>query len=121
MAHRANPVTNETSYRVYHVAESLRDACKAARAEAGLSIREYIESTVASRLPGLVQQLRDLGFAAMEKRRPARWPMGDATLSSLKGASEELGIPASDLLMICLRQASQTAAKPRAKRGRKAK
>jgi hypothetical protein len=66
--------------------------------------REVISYAVGERLPGLVEELRRLGFRGgrIGKRRPRRIKRAD--WSALQAASDASGLPASTLLRACLQQ-----------------
>jgi hypothetical protein len=61
-------------YRVYDLPEELRTRLRAKRAKAAATTAEVVQAATADSLPKLVAALRELGFRADGKTRPARLP-----------------------------------------------
>ena len=102
--HRPNPKTQETVYRVYHVPEPLRKTMRQRRAQRNQTVQEFIQTAVTGELPRLVESLGKLHVGPADPAaRPAKLPLDDRLLASLKGASEETGLSQSQLLLACLR------------------
>jgi hypothetical protein len=113
----------DTSHRVIALPERLREAVRRARENSGQTNLAFVAEAVAEQLPGLLQSLRALGFGGVGgKRRPARLPFSTeaGTWQTLRDASEEIQVPAVQLLMLCL-SAAAAQTPPRKKRGRRAK
>ena len=102
--HRPNPKTQETVYRVYRMPEPLRKAMRQKRAQRGQTVQEFIQAAVADELPRLVESLGNLHIGPADPdARPARLPLDERLLASLKGASTETGLSQSQLLLACFR------------------
>lgn len=113
-------------YRVFALPADLREAVREARTRTGLTNRAFVAEAVAAHVPVLVSELTRLGFGRSGgPTRPARLPFSPeaGTLDALRRASEEVGVPASHLLLLCLTAASaaQPLEKGRRGRGRKGK
>jgi len=110
----------DTVFRVVRLTEPFREELKRAREAKGQTNAAFIAESVTEQLPKVVETLTGLGFAgAKGTRRPARLPFSSeaGTLKTLQAASQETGIPAIQLLTVCLLAATKgSVAKP----GRKA-
>ena len=105
--HRPNPKTQETVYRVYRVPEPLRKAMRQKRAQRGQTVQDFIETAVVDELPRLVESLGNLHIGAADPdARPAKLPLDERLLASLKKASIDMGLPQAQLLITCLRTAA---------------
>lgn len=105
--HRPNPKTRETIYRVYHVPEPLRKALRRRRAQRNQTVQEFIQTAIADELPRLVESLGKLHIGPADpEARPAKLPLDERLLASLKGASIETGLSQSQLFLACLRTAA---------------
>jgi hypothetical protein len=101
--HRPNPKTQDTIYRVYNVPEPLRKAMRQKRSQRKQTVQEFIQTAVADELPRLVESLGKLHIGPADpEARPAKLPLDERLLASLKGASIDTGIPQSRLLIACL-------------------
>ena len=110
-------------HRVIGLPEPLRDAVRRARESGGLTNLQFVAEAVTKQLPGLLQSLRALGFGGIGgKRRPARLPFSNeaGTWQRLRDASEEIQVPAVQLLLLCLAAATADhPARPKRRRGRR--
>jgi hypothetical protein len=109
-------------YRVFPLSGDLREAVRAARDRSGVTNRSFVAGAVTEYLPGLVQQLADLGFGTEGgPPRPIRLPFSReaGTLDALRAASDQTSIPASQLLGLCLAAAARTPEPKKGRRGRK--
>ena len=105
--HRPNPKTQATIYRVYRVPESLRKAMREKRAQWKQTVQEFIQTAVAGELPRLVESLGKLYIGPADpEARPAKLPLDERLLASLKKASIDTGLPQSQLLLASLRTAA---------------
>ncbi|MHC4404874.1 MAG: hypothetical protein ACYTG0_34945 [Planctomycetota bacterium] len=105
--HRPNPKTQETIYRVYRVPELLRKAMRQKRAKRNETVQEFIQTAVAGELPRLVESLGKLYIGPADpEARPAKLPLDERLLTSLKRASADTGLSQSQLLLACLRTAA---------------
>jgi hypothetical protein len=108
MAHRKNPKTMATSYRVYRLAEKTRTRIKEAREKRGQTVQQFVADSIASQLSKVADGLAALKVAPVPSdARPARLPMDDATLAALKESSVATGIPQATLLVACLELAAE--------------
>ena len=113
--HRPNPVTNETTYRVYRLTDALREKVKEKKIETNLKLQDLLNCAIDQELPKLVGLLSGLGLRKTDdKKRPARLPMTDSMLGALKVASVQTGIPATQLLLACLTGLTADVASPKA-------
>ena len=109
----------DLTFRVLKLSQLLRQAIRKARDAKGVTNEQFVQSAVDEQLPVLVEQLRDLGFAAPRgKIVAARFPFSDTakTLESLRRASNQVQIPAIRLLEICLASAVSARTPGRSKR-----
>ena len=105
--HRPNPKTQETIYRVYRVPEPLRKSMRRRRAQRGQTVQQFIQTAVADELPRLVESLGKLHIGLGDpESRPAKLPLDERLLASLKGASIDTGLSQSQLFLACLRTAA---------------
>lgn len=104
-------------YRVYHVPAADRKCFNEHRDDNGLTNKAVITGAVDKHLANIVEKLEELGFRPDDDRKPARWPVTDEVLAGLKLASERVGVPASQLLLLSIR-AEAGAAKPARATGR---
>lgn len=96
-------------YRVFSLPDDLRDAVREARTRTGLTNRAFVADAVAAHVDTLVAELGRLGFGrAGGQSRPTRLPFSPeaGTLDTLRRASDQVGIPASHLLLLCLAAAA---------------
>ena len=100
--HRANERTQEITYRVYRISESLRKQMKAKRERFNATTFDVIQEAIDKDLPKIVTTLKKLGFGFTGKKRPARFPMNDSGLAALKVAAKQTGIDQSKLLLAAL-------------------
>jgi hypothetical protein len=89
-------------YRVFDLPEELRTRLRAKRAKATATTAQVVQTATADCLPKLVAALRELGFRADGKTRPARIPMTACSLRALRRASKKTGLPACRLLFACI-------------------
>lgn len=111
-------------HRVFPLPGGLREAVRTARDRSGQTNRSFVAGAVAGCLPGLVRQLADLGFGvAGGPPGPVRLPFsrGAGTLDALRVASDQTGVPASQLLALCLSASARAPAQKQGRRGRKTK
>ena len=70
----------------------------------GQTVQAFIQTAVADELPRLVESLGKLHIGPADpEARPAKLPLDERLLAGLKGASEETGLPQSQLLLACFR------------------
>jgi hypothetical protein len=89
-------------YRVFDLPEELRTRLRAKRARVAATTAEVVQTATAATLPKLVATLRELGFRANGKTRPARFAMTASSLRALRRASKKTSLPACRLLFACL-------------------
>ena len=109
--------TPDATYRVVRLPEPLRDRFKKARDARQLTNADFIGQAVEAHLPRLLEGLTTLGFSSLTgKTHATRLPFPDqyATLDVLREASQSIGLPATQLLALCLSAA--TAESPRQNR-----
>jgi hypothetical protein len=112
------------TYRVVKVPDSLLIAMRTARDQSKTTNAHFLADAVNVHLPGLVAELQRLGFGTRgESLRAARLPFSDecGTIGQLKDASENVGLPATKLLELCLTAAVRPPEEPKRRRGRKPK
>lgn len=109
-------------YRVFPLPGDLREAVRTARDRSGVTNRSFVAGAVTEYLPGLVRQLAALGFGTEGgPPRSIRLPFSReaGTLDALRTASDRTGVPASQLLGLCLSAAARTSEPKKGRRGRK--
>jgi hypothetical protein len=110
-------------HRVIQLPESLRQSMQQARDARGLTNAAFVAGAVADHLPRLIEGLRGLGYGKLlGQRRPARLPFSNAagTLQVLREASDQVQVPAIQLLLLCLAAATAgQPARPKRRRGRR--
>lgn len=114
--------TADTVHRTFPMPETIREAMRASRDRAGLSTKEYIGQAVATYLPWLIEELRGLGFGGPQGVvRPARLPFSArfGTLDAVRKGSEEVQVPAFQLLLLCLAGAAEGRPTRTGRKGRK--
>ncbi|MDY3555978.1 hypothetical protein R5W24_005125 [Gemmata sp. JC717] len=107
--------------RVFPLPDGLREAVRIARDRTGATNRSFVAGAVTGELPGLVSHLTALGFgAAAGPVRQVRLPLSRqaGTLDALRAASDRTGVPASQLLALCLAAAARPPASKKGRRGR---
>ena len=112
------------TYRVVKVPDSLLVAMRTARDQSKTTNAHFLAAAVNVHLPGLVAELQRLGFGTRgESLRQPDYPFPTrcATLGQLKEASENVGLPATKLLELCLTAAVRPPEEPKRRRGRKPK
>ena len=100
--------TNETVYRVVRLPAKLRTAMKDAREANEQTNAQFLAQVVAENLPSLVKQLETIGFGRIPGGiSSARLPFSEeaGTLVELRRASNQVQLPATQLLQICLAMA----------------
>src|SRR5262245_13048494 len=100
-------------HRVLAMPEPLRQAMQQARDANGQTNAAFVAGAVADHLPRLIEGLQALGYGKLlGKRRPARLPFSTeaGTLQALRDASDQVHVPAIQLLLLCL--AAATAEEP---------
>jgi len=91
-------------HRVFPLGDSAREAVRTGRAASSQTNQQFIAAAVTARLPVLVTRLQELGFGQADQARPVRLPFSTeaGTLAALRAASNTVGVPASQLLALCL-------------------
>lgn len=107
--HRPAVRTLHAVYRTYRLPSEVRTDVAAKRKQFGLTVAEFLSQAIANELPRLALELEQIGLPAATSKvdRPARLPLSDELLASLKSASGKTGVPASRLLVACLKRATR--------------
>lgn len=92
----------ETTFRVYRISPELKEASKTARLKSGQTVAAFLSASIRSNLPSIVEGLDLLGIKASTEVGPARFPIDPALLDALREASQQSGVPASELLKASL-------------------
>ncbi len=81
----------------------------AKRKQFGLTVAEFLSQAIGHELPKIATDLEKVGLPASTsgQDRPARLPLSDELLRSLKSASGTTGVPASRLLVACINRATR--------------
>lgn len=111
----------DTTFRVVRLPEPLITAMKQSREAADQTNQEFIAKSVETHLPNILETLRSAGLGiAKGKRRAARLPFSTKlkTLETLRTASDTVGLPAIQLLSICLNVATKSCGSAPKRRGR---
>ena len=73
------------------------------RVQRNQTVQEFIQVAVVDELPRLVESLSKLQIKPSDpEARPAKLPLDERLLASLKKASSNTGLPQSRLLIACL-------------------
>lgn len=105
----------DVEMRVVHLPIDLKKAFQARRENEDTSNEELVSVICSKHLPALVAELLSSGVRHSTGLKPARWPFRKEVLDSLREASHTTGVPASHLLVACLRRALPEGAKRKAK------
>lgn len=107
--HRPALRTLQTVFRTYHLPSEVRKDMTDKRKQFGMTVAEFMSQAISNELPRLAAELEQIGLPAMTSKedRPARLPLSDELLASLKSASNTTGVPASRLLVTCLKRATR--------------
>lgn len=92
-------------FRTYYLPESLREAVRKRRAALGVTVRDFLVLAL-DELPALVAVIERELPNPRGQSRPARLPLSEPLLVSLRAASNRVGVPASRLLQACLWRAA---------------
>lgn len=107
--HRTAVRTLQTVYRTYRLSPQVRTDMSDKRKQFGMTVAEFMSQAIANELPKIAAELEQIGLPALTSKedRPARLPLTDELLASLKSASGKTGVPASRLLVACLKRATR--------------
>jgi hypothetical protein len=96
-----------TAFRVFHMPTSLIDSWRKARDKQGATNLSFVVDATTKHLAPLVRELRAVGLTGFSTERcPVRLELPLGTLADLAEGSERTGVPATQLLSICLGRAS---------------
>lgn len=104
--------TADVKYRVIRLPDMLRAAIRATRDASKSTNAQFVGMAVEQQLPKLLTSLRTLGFDRLGgQTRPMRLPFADeyGSLDILREASQAVGLPAVQLLALCLLAATKDA------------
>jgi hypothetical protein len=107
-------------HRVVHLPVGLLEGLRRNRDATGQTNAQVVGEAVSGQLPKVVEALKAVGLDRLTgKRQPVRLPFSAeaGTLEALKQASDSLGIPAIQLLCLCLLRSVEQPRKPKTKRG----
>ncbi len=104
---RANPITQETVFRVFYLDEPLIDQIKEVREKRGQTLREFCAEAIEGDAERLVQALVDLGIrSTTTDTRPVRLPLSDSLIEILHECRDQTDLPMSTILAVCLRKST---------------
>jgi len=106
---------NGQTYRVYKLPQDLKQRMQTVRAARKINQAALITACVEGQLAGLVEQLTATGLRQPKQMKPARLPVSEGVLLSLKQASEVTTLPATQLLLLALTRECAVEPKPAAK------
>jgi hypothetical protein len=96
-----------TAFRVFYMSTSLIDSWRKARDKRGATNLAFVVDATTRHLSPLVRELRAVGLTGLATERcPVRLELPLGTLADLAEGSERTGVPATQLLSICLGRAS---------------
>lgn len=90
------------TFRVIKLADAQKQRMRLARGTT--TNQQFIEQAVADQLGSLLEELAAIGIEPLTDAGPVRLPFSGTTLGVLKEASQQVSIPAVQLLRICLRR-----------------
>ena len=104
---RANPITQETVYRVFYLDDPLIDQIKVSREKRGQTMREYCAEAIDTEAQRLAKALLDLGVQSTTTgTRPVRLPLSDSLIETLHECRDVTDLPLSSILVVCLRRSA---------------
>ena len=108
-AKRSNARTLQTVYRTFYLSPQVRKDMGTKRKQFDLTVAEFLSQAIGHELPRIASDLEDVGLPPTTPMdaRPARFPLSDELLKSLKAASGTTGVPASRLLVACINRATR--------------
>jgi hypothetical protein len=106
--HRPAIRTRATVYRTYRLTPQLRKGMAEKRKQYGLTVAEFVAEAIKRELHGITHELARacLAFGESKDSRPARLPLTDELIATLKSASRTTGVPASKILIACINRAA---------------
>ena len=104
---RANPITQETIYRVFYLDDPLINQIKLSREKRGQTMREFCADAIDTEAQKLAKALLDLGVqSTTADTRPVRLPLSDSLLETLHECRDLTDLPMSTVLTLCLRKSA---------------
>ena len=104
---RANPITQETVFRVFYLDDPLIEEIKKIRGRRGQTLREFCAEAIEGEAERLVQALVDLGIrSTTTDTRPVRLPLSDSLIETLHDCRDLTDLPMSTILAVCLRKST---------------
>ncbi len=104
---RANPITQDTVFRVFYLDEPLIDQIKQVREKRGQTLREFCAEAIEGEAERLVQALMELGVESTTvDTRPVRLPLSDSLIETLHDCRDLTDLPMSTILAVCLRKST---------------
>ena len=94
--------TTETTYRVVRMPVATRRAMQLTRDDKKQTNEKFIALAVESQLARIIEALTGLGFGQQGPSVTVKLPFSDETLAALKDGCEKTGIPAVQLLSLCI-------------------
>jgi hypothetical protein len=72
-----------------------------------LTVAQFVAEAITCELPGIRQEISKVGLESGHSKdaRPARLPLTDELITTLKSTSKATSVPASKLLMACITRA----------------
>ena len=102
---RANPITQDTVFRVFYLDDQLIDEIKQVREKRGQTLRAFCAEAITGEAERLAQALVDLGIQSTTAgTRPVRLPLSDSLIETLHECRDQTDLPMSTILSVCLRR-----------------
>ncbi|MHB8864401.1 MAG: hypothetical protein ACYC6N_18515 [Pirellulaceae bacterium] len=97
----------ETSFRVFYFDPQLVGSFRKMRDREGMINRDFVTKACDNDVSQLAKELKSIGITGRGEVVPIRLEMPPVTLAALADLSETTGVPATQLLSICLGRASR--------------
>ena len=101
---KPDPDALPTIHRTLRLPNDLWQELKVRGIREGKSVREMIHEALSSQLGGMVGVLRELGFSGDERENDklVRAPLDDNIIGQINYGRRQTGIPAVEILRLCL-------------------
>lgn len=102
-------MTRESAMRVFYMAPQLVESWRKVRDKQEVITHDFIVEACKAHLSQIESEAKAMGLVVLPGDRvPVRLEVALSTLAALADVSERTGIPATQLLSMCLGRASQT-------------
>ena len=104
---RANPIMQDTVFRVFYLDEPLIEEIKQVREKRGQTLRAFCAEAIEGEAERLAEALVELGVESTTvDTRPVRLPLSDSLIATLHECRDLTDLPMSTILAVCLRKST---------------